>query len=81
VVSRHTTAYKTEPSLASSLIKSFLLEIMTERVRFIGLCQGIGFTLREIEKLLALHQSVAEYIAVCRSTARQMKHSSIGNVQ
>jgi MerR family copper efflux transcriptional regulator len=32
-----------------------------ERVRFIRLCQGLGFTLREIEKLLILHKSVAEY--------------------
>jgi MerR family copper efflux transcriptional regulator len=32
-----------------------------ERVRFIRLCQGLGFTLREIQHLLALHKSVAEY--------------------
>jgi DNA-binding transcriptional MerR regulator len=32
-----------------------------ERVRFIRLCQGLGFTLREIEKLLVLHKSVTEY--------------------
>ena len=32
-----------------------------ELVRFIRLCQGLGFTLREIEKLLILHKSVAEY--------------------
>jgi MerR family copper efflux transcriptional regulator len=32
-----------------------------ERVRFIRLCQGIGFTLREIEKLLVLHKSVTDY--------------------
>jgi DNA-binding transcriptional MerR regulator len=32
-----------------------------ERVRFIRLCQGLGFTLREIEKLLALHKCVTEY--------------------
>jgi MerR family transcriptional regulator, copper efflux regulator len=32
-----------------------------ERVRFIRLCQGLGFTLREIEKLLMLHKSVLDY--------------------
>ena len=32
-----------------------------ERVRFIRLCQGLGFTLREIQHLLILHKSVAEY--------------------
>jgi MerR family transcriptional regulator, copper efflux regulator len=32
-----------------------------ERVRFIRLCQGLGFTLREIEKLLVLHKSVTDY--------------------
>jgi len=32
-----------------------------ERVGFIRLCQGLGFTLREIEKLLILHKSVTEY--------------------
>ena len=32
-----------------------------ERVRFIRLCQGLGFTLREIEKLLILHKSVTDY--------------------
>jgi len=32
-----------------------------ERVRFIRLCQGLGFTLREIEKLLVLHQSATDY--------------------
>jgi DNA-binding transcriptional MerR regulator len=32
-----------------------------ERVRFIRLCQGLGFTLREIDKLLVLHKSVTEY--------------------
>jgi DNA-binding transcriptional MerR regulator len=31
------------------------------RVRFIRLCQGLGFTLREIDKLLVLHKSVTEY--------------------
>jgi MerR family transcriptional regulator, copper efflux regulator len=32
-----------------------------ERVRFIRLCQGLGFTLREIQQLLILHKNVAEY--------------------
>jgi DNA-binding transcriptional MerR regulator len=31
-----------------------------ERVRFIRLCQGLGFTLREIQHLLILHQSLTE---------------------
>jgi MerR family transcriptional regulator, copper efflux regulator len=32
-----------------------------ERVRFIRLCQGLGFTLREIHQLLELHKSLTEY--------------------
>lgn len=32
-----------------------------EQVRFIRLCQGLGFTLREIQHLLILHKSVSEY--------------------
>lgn len=32
-----------------------------ERVRFIRLCQGLGFTLREIHELLQLHQELAEF--------------------
>lgn len=31
-----------------------------ERVRFIRLCQGLGFTLREIEQLLQLHRELSE---------------------
>lgn len=31
-----------------------------ERVRFIRLCQGLGFTLREIRELLQLHRELAE---------------------
>jgi MerR family copper efflux transcriptional regulator len=31
-----------------------------ERVRFIRLCQGLGFTLREIHELLQLHRELAE---------------------
>ena len=29
-----------------------------ERVRFIRVCQGLGFTLREIEQLIQLHRSL-----------------------
>jgi MerR family copper efflux transcriptional regulator len=32
-----------------------------ERVRFIRLCQGLGFTLREIHQLLLLHKNLIEY--------------------
>jgi MerR family transcriptional regulator, copper efflux regulator len=32
-----------------------------ERVRFIRLCQGLGFTLREIQELLELHKSLTDY--------------------
>src|SRR5271168_3199334 len=32
-----------------------------ERVRFIRLCQGLGFTLREIHELLHLHRELAEF--------------------
>ena len=31
-----------------------------ERVRFIRLCQGLGFTLREIHELLQLHRDFSE---------------------
>jgi MerR family transcriptional regulator, copper efflux regulator len=31
-----------------------------ERVRFIRLCQGLGFSLREIHQLLQLHRDLAE---------------------
>jgi MerR family transcriptional regulator, copper efflux regulator len=43
-----------------------------ERVRFIRLCQGLGFTLREIQHLLILHKSVTEY----RGTVK-MKPSAV----
>ena len=46
-----------------------------ERVRFIRLCQGLGFTLREIQQLLVLHKSVAEYrgaIKMKPSAAREI---------
>ena len=32
-----------------------------ERVRFIRLCQELGFTVREIQHLLILHKNVSEY--------------------
>jgi len=32
-----------------------------ERVRFIRLCQGLGFTLREIQQLLQLHRELSEF--------------------
>jgi MerR family transcriptional regulator, copper efflux regulator len=32
-----------------------------ERVRFIRLCQGLGFTLREIEQLLQLHRELSGF--------------------
>jgi MerR family copper efflux transcriptional regulator len=32
-----------------------------ERVRFIRLCQGLGFTLREIHDLLQLHRELSEF--------------------
>src|ERR1700757_4910695 len=31
-----------------------------DRVRFIRLCQGLGFTLREVHQLLHLHARIAE---------------------
>jgi MerR family transcriptional regulator, copper efflux regulator len=42
-----------------------------ERVRFIRLCQGLGFTLREIHQLLELHKSLTEYkgLAVMKPAA------------
>ena len=32
-----------------------------ERVRFIRLCQGLGFTLREVQQLLHLHMKFSKY--------------------
>jgi MerR family transcriptional regulator, copper efflux regulator len=32
-----------------------------ERVRFIRLCQGLGFTLREIHELLQLHRELSQF--------------------
>jgi len=46
-----------------------------EQVRFIRLCQGLGFTLREIQHLLILHKSVAEY----RGTVK-MKPSAVREI-
>lgn len=42
-----------------------------ERVRFIRLCQGLGFTLREIHQLLELHKTLTEYkgLAVMKPAA------------
>jgi MerR family transcriptional regulator, copper efflux regulator len=48
------------PARTASGYRSYL-ENDLERVRFIRLCQGLGFTLREIEQLLVLHKSVAEH--------------------
>lgn len=44
-----------------------------ERVRFIRLCQGLGFTLREIHQLLELHKSLTDYkgMAVMKPAAVQ----------
>ena len=46
-----------------------------ERVRFIRLCQGLGFTLREIQHLLILHKSVTDY----RGTVK-MKPSAVREI-
>jgi MerR family copper efflux transcriptional regulator len=46
-----------------------------ERVRFIRLCQGLGFTLREIQQLLILHKSVADY----RGTLK-MQPAAVGEI-
>jgi MerR family transcriptional regulator, copper efflux regulator len=46
-----------------------------ERVRFIRLCQGLGFTLREIQHLLILHKSITEY----RGTVK-MKPSAVREI-
>jgi MerR family transcriptional regulator, copper efflux regulator len=49
-----------EPARTASGYRSYMASDL-ERVRFIRLCQGLGFTLREIQQLLVLHKSVAEY--------------------
>ena len=46
-----------------------------ERVRFIRLCQGLGFSLREIQHLLVLHKSVAEYRG-----AKKMKPTAVREI-
>jgi MerR family transcriptional regulator, copper efflux regulator len=46
-----------------------------ERVRFIRLCQGLGFALREIQHLLVLHESVSEY-----SGTLKMKPSAVQEI-
>ena len=48
------------PARTASGYRSYM-DSDLERVRFIRLCQGLGFTLREIQHLLILHKSVAEY--------------------
>ncbi|HEY0797372.1 MAG TPA: heavy metal-responsive transcriptional regulator [Acidisarcina sp.] len=48
------------PTRTASGYRSYQ-EADLERVRFIRLCQGIGFTLREIHQLLELHRSLTEY--------------------
>src|SRR5271155_4784170 len=48
------------PARTASGYRSYM-ESDLERVSFIRLCQGLGFTLREIQHLLTLHKSVAEY--------------------
>ena len=48
------------PARTASGYRSYM-DSDLERVRFIRLCQGLGFTLREIQQLLVLHKSVAEY--------------------
>jgi len=46
-----------------------------ERVRFIRLCQGLGFTLRESQHLLILHESVSEFRGVVT-----MAPSAVGEI-
>jgi MerR family copper efflux transcriptional regulator len=47
------------PARTASGYRSYM-DSDLERVSFIRLCQGLGFTLREIQQLLILHKSVAE---------------------
>jgi MerR family copper efflux transcriptional regulator len=44
-----------------------------ERVRFIRLCQGLGFTLREIQQLLILHKRVADYQGTMKMRPRRRR--------
>jgi MerR family copper efflux transcriptional regulator len=46
-----------------------------DRVRFIRLCQGLGFTLREVRQLLDLHARVAE----CKGT-RLMQPEAVSEI-
>jgi DNA-binding transcriptional MerR regulator len=48
------------PNRTASGYRSYV-ESDLERVRFIRLCQGLGFTLREIEQLLHLHKRLIEH--------------------
>ena len=59
------------PARSASGYRSYV-DSDLERVRFIRLCQGLGFTLREIQHLLILHKSVTEY----RGTVK-MKPSAV----
>lgn len=47
------------PARTSSGYRSYAVSDL-ERVRFIRLCQGLGFALREIQHLLILHQNLTE---------------------
>lgn len=62
------------PSRTASGYRSYM-DSDLERVRFIRLCQGLGFTLREIQQLLVLHKSVAAY-----KGAVKMKPSAVGEI-
>jgi MerR family copper efflux transcriptional regulator len=62
------------PARTASGYRSYM-DSDLERVRFIRLCQGLGFTLREIQHLLVLHKSVAEY-----KGAVKMKPSAVQEI-
>jgi len=62
------------PARTASGYRSYM-DSDLERVRFIRLCQGLGFTLREVQQLLVLHMSVAEY-----KGAVKMKPSAVREI-
>jgi MerR family transcriptional regulator, copper efflux regulator len=62
------------PARTTSGYRSYM-DSDLERVRFIRLCQGLGFTLREIQHLLILHKSITEY----RGTVK-MKPSAVREI-
>jgi len=62
------------PARTSSGYRSYAVSDL-ERVRFIRLCQGLGFTLREIQHLLLLHQNLTEI----RGTVK-MKPSAVQEI-